>query len=217
MTRLNYNVRKLFNELRALHITEEDIRLNREVPLRFHELPTSAIRVGYPHPPTPAEYEKAFLADLELMRKRWALKQAFLAANPQVKPRARRFRGIGACGHSVRTGRDCPSYGRVYDCDEPLSRSVYIDHYEVWKAWGAVDGAFVIGHNYDEPRPDEYAEHRLPPDIVAVHLPPRYSWYLPSTSNLTFVARPDVMETLNLKYHVPFYTPPRRRNGENGT
>ena len=195
-----YNVGRVFHALCREHITEEDRGLDKRMKLRFN-LPSSYYGIGK-LPETREVYEAEFLYELRKLRHRWTAKQAFLDANPHVKPRAQDWGW--ACGHMLGTGWRCMHHGSPA-CTQRINHGVYRDHGELWKAWSKPNGIFLIGHPYNTPRPEENEKHVLPSDLRAVILPEQYSWYNPGLTTLTFIARPDVIEALTLDYHVPPY------------
>ena len=130
---------------------------------------------------------------------------AFLFYNPCVKT----FKGHCHLETCI-TGKSV-GYSTTKNSDLGLGPAV--DHPELLYFDSDKRSYFMIAHCYRSQRyrniyPREYVEDdikddiakTLPPELKYVVYDPKFSWYYPYTSDLTFIAKPEILKMLNLEY-----------------
>ena len=195
--------RKRYYALERKYVTDEDRELAKVTEWdHYYELPLSCWRES---DLDDENFESLFHCELNRMRQRGYAKRAFMEANPAVKLRKEQH---GApCGHLLDTGRKDPPYGcsshNPIDCGQQLAHICWRDHPSLWKTQKGVSCILLIAHPYFAPDPDN-PEHVVPDHLKAVRLPSDYSWHEPGGGTaLVFIARPPVINSLNLDYKVP--------------
>ena len=146
-------------------------------------------------------YKTKFQEAVRIVRMRGAARDAFFAANPHVKER--RKQPLVRCVHTLRTGWECPTVGRIGPNCKELINDVYADHGTFFKAWSHPNGIFLVGHPYEPAQPEKYPDHVLPEGFQEICLGKDYSWYYPGRTHVSIVGRPDVLDTLTDDYPNP--------------
>ena len=73
-----------------------------------------------------------------------------------------------------------------------------MDHVEHWRLRNLRRAPFLISHPYLAPADvhEKVKENPLPPGLDYRVLDPKFDWYIPGTTSLVFVGRPDVLDKL---------------------
>ena len=81
-----------------------------------------------------------------------------------------------------------------------------MDHVEHWRLRNLRRAPFLISHPYLDPADvhEKVKEEPLPSGLDYRVLSPKFDWYIPSTTSLVFVGRPDVLDKLIYEWqHLP--------------
>ena len=91
--------------------------------------------------------------------------------------------------------------GGAYGQESKYS-GIMIDHGRLWKCGRSTKDVFLVGQPYNLCwlSPD-YSTDELDDELIVKVLPTKYSWYLPNSTYLVFVGRPDIIESLDLDYN----------------
>lgn len=194
----------LHAKLENNYISQADLNLLADLKL-VQSFPTEqeTRNIDFGTPFDADAYTNYFLHHVDVVKHACIAKQAFLDANPYVKPRQRS--PFHYCGRYYRTGRSChwdTNCKELYKGDEWFD---YYDHTEDWKAYPQQHAVFVVSHPYNKP---EHGNPGLPDDVECVWFPKRYSWYNPGEEGmiktyLAILARSDIIRHLDLDYDVP--------------
>ena len=116
---------------------------------------------------------------------------SFWGTNAETRPREKRLRDL----ESVADGGNYQDHksGRTAIDSHPI-----MDHVEHWRLRHVRRAPFLISHPYLKPDDvhEKVKENPLPSGLDYRVLDPKFDWYIPGSTSLVFVGRPDVLEKL---------------------